>query len=747
MSHGKTQKQPTALEVRRLTFRSAVPLLPILTGLDAQDLGGGEIKVDDSVYSKVLARLKNTGFRITTVHDRRHELPYIYRERCNTPFRRERIEDDAEKWYYLSPNARRWRRVPYDENAIIVRDGWALCHFPTGARREFFYLEKQESISNCIAKGNIAILKGYAGVTGTLSVPIWEDQRFIYAIWPGYVIPKEHENFLAEALSPLDQPLKVNEIEALWMWRQADRDLVEEVLRALRLELRPWSITNDWVRTLSAIFSRAYGQYLKDWEGLGRFPEIVRCRAWEEIGDESLRQILEKVSTEESKGNVTAHIILEYLAEKLPVAISWRENGGAKIRVFTLESSEVTWQGQDQEKKYYRFVVPQLECVIGWKSRALPWWGGYTRPMADISHWRILPHPGRMRTAPDAEVTPSKGTESDKKNVLRTLLGIPRVEWDLAQSHCIDAFLLDLEASHWKGALDFARYWYGGAKVVRRDPSESDQPSLLLRDITGFEFVLGAPQMRPSQRPKVGYWIEFVASTSLIEQTSNPPLPTFSLIRPEIARVVDENSVIKLCVFSLIRYHFGISATALNAYFSKFVSIEQLQNFTLNLIEADDIILFKSRYYYRYNGVTSEEMKEYVETHEPLCLPLSIHKLRSIIHPLSPLVSNLVDSNGQLFRIPYSAPQIKVTNEDISECSQETDFYLRKVGYVIVSGRGVRRSVKALEVVKQAVERFDPGTVNVTRSVSTFIDPMGREHPQLDFKLIYPAQLLKNRYR
>lgn len=744
----RSVKKSTALEIRRLTFRSANSLFPLLEGLEVQDLGGGEIRiVNDAAYSKVVSRLKNAGIQVKTVYDRRNDLPYIHRDRFNTPFRRERIQDDPAKWYYLSPNARRWRRVPHDENSLIVRDGWALCHFPAGSHHEFYYLEGRKPILDCVTKGNIAILKGYAGVTGVLPVPIWEDQRFIYAIWPGYVIPKEHQNFLAEALSPLDQQLNTEEMETLWMWRQADRKLIEEVLRAMRLELRPAAISSDWVRTLSAILYRAYGQYLQKWEGLEQFPEIVRCRAWEEIEDDALRQILAKLSEEESKGNVQAHVILEYLVEKLPVAISWQDTSTDRIRVFVLESSEVTWHGQDTSQRYYRLVLPQFECVIGWKSRALPRWGGYARPIAEIGHWRILPYPGRMRTGRNPDITPLADNVADKEKVVRTLVGIPKVEWDLSQSGCIDAFGLDLEASHWKGALDFVRYWYGTGKVARRDPSECDQPGLLLRDITGFEFLLAAPELPPRQRPNVGDWVGFIASTSLIEQTSGPPLPTFALARPEMLNVLNESRMEELCVLAMIRYYFGITQDKLRDFFTNAISPETLERLLNNLNEANEVVRHKNRYYYRYNTATPETLRRYIETYDPVNLPLPLHNLRGILHPLSPVVSNLVDSNGQLFRAPTSAWEIRITSDDVDKWAQEAESSLRNQGYAIVSGRGPRRRIIALEAVKHVINRFDAGVISVGRLDSTFKDSDGHEHPQLDFTLIYPAQLLKKRYR
>jgi hypothetical protein len=404
----------TAFEIRRLTFRSSATLAPLLEGLDYRELGGGEIQVTDASYPRAVARLKAAKFQVTTVHDRRNDLPYIYRDRVNTPFRRIRVDDEVERWYYLSPNARRWRRAPSDQNYLVVRDGWALCHFPAHARREFFYLEGGKTINGCSIRGNEAILKGYAGVTGTLPIPIWEDARFLYAVWPGYVIPKEHETFLAEALSPLEQPLETEDMGTVWMWRQADRPLIEDVLRALRLELRSWSVAKDWIGTIATILTRAYRPYLAAWEGLGTFPEIVRCRAWEEISDEPLRKLLERLGQAEAEGNPQAAIILAYIAEKLPTVVHWREFTEGKIRGYVLDSSKVTWLGQQTGQHYYRLVLLDLGCVTGWKSRALPQWSGYARPVAEISHWRVLPYLGRMRTAPDAEIVPRVETEEEK---------------------------------------------------------------------------------------------------------------------------------------------------------------------------------------------------------------------------------------------------------------------------------------------------------------------------------------------
>jgi hypothetical protein len=195
-----------------------------------------------------------------------------------------------------------------------------------------------------------------------------------------------------------------------------------------------------------------------------------------------LRQLLARLGKAEYGGDATAYRLLHFLSEKLSTCIEWRDYPNRDVFVYALESSRVEYLGRETGNRYYCLVLPDLEIVTGWQTFIMEDWEGEQRQAAVVSHWRVLPFLGRMRTSSATRATVAFATSEESKTVGRAIVGIPKVEWELADVVCIDAFSLDLDPGHWRGHHDLIRYFMGYGEVVRLNLAECDTPSLLMRD-------------------------------------------------------------------------------------------------------------------------------------------------------------------------------------------------------------------------------------------------------------------------
>jgi len=150
--------------------------------------------------------------------------------------------------------------------------------------------------------GDKAIAKGYTGVVGDRTVPYWEDSEHLYALWPGYVIPKQYQTILVRHLSPHVGPLRT-EMGEIWLRSTEDQILIEWCLPNLQLRLEEWSASKDWVSTVASVMSKSYSEYLKEKDNISIFRSTVYRRTWEEFEDEVLRKLFINLSMSEYKGN------------------------------------------------------------------------------------------------------------------------------------------------------------------------------------------------------------------------------------------------------------------------------------------------------------------------------------------------------------------------------------------------------------------------------------------------------------
>jgi hypothetical protein len=264
--------------------------------------------------------------------------------------------------------------------------------------------------------------------------------------------------------------------------------------------------------------------------------------------------------------------------------------------------------------------------------------------------------------------------------------------------------------------------------------------------MANFEFVLAAPGLPPGKRPDVTQWITFFARTSLIEQSSQPALPIFALTRPELFKVVEEPTAISITILAFIRYHFGVIEKALYQFLPGTVRSDLVKSVLEQLTESGEVVLHKGRYYFRYNGVSVENLKRCLVAHDLGALSPSLEALGGLLHPMSPVASTLVDTDGRLLNPAKRPWEVRVKTEDLSRWVTEADARLREEGCVTVSGRGPRRREWALKVVQQVCGKFDAGLVYVRRRDSMFRDSEEREHPQSNFLLLYPMRMLQRRY-
>lgn len=733
-----------AVEIRRLTFRTSVPLERSgVRDVAFSPLGGDEYLVSPANYADLVRALRRVGYDVRTVSTLYNELPYIHYQliRCGFWYRSQR--DYPGSWYYLSPLTRRWQRLPTDGSHLVLRNGWCLCRF-ADRRRSFYYLEQGKNLDECKCRGDTAILQAYGGMVGRLTVPYWEDNDFLYVLWPGYVIPKTHERFLTENLSPLESQLETKQGE-LWTWRKTDGQLIEDCLRGLHLELRKWSASDHWVPTLSAILKHSYRTHLSRQEGIDSFADMMWRRAWHEIDDHALRSMLEQLGNAEYQGDSTASRVLDYLSKRVATAIGWRDHPHETVFGLVLEASALSYGERRTESTYYRVAFPNLEIVTGWKTKILRDWPGSCLPCIVVSKWRVLPYLGRMRTAPQAKPVCALPEESDIESTCRALLAVPKIEWELTEKSSMDAFSLDYDPRSWHGYNDLVRCSAACAQVIAYDPAECDMPGLLLDDVLGFRFVLRTPGLSRQERPEIGEWVRYVGRVNLSDYGATP-LPTFTLIDPHLLTPVHPGKALFCTLLAAVKYHFGITLAELRAFLEGSPLAEVTDEAMARLVDRDDILAVRGRYYYRYSMATSEQMTSYITRRQAEDFDLPFDVLRDLLHPLSPRAHYLHDNTEHPFSSLGHSWSVYVLKQSQVNLVETILQLLDAKGRAEISGRGARRSERASVVVDEVCGHFRLGELLVHRQENTFVSEDEKEIPQRAYTLLYPARILQLRF-
>ena len=299
------------VEVGRFRFRSHIDLAPHLRDVRFEARPGGEYQIRPEDYTKVVRLLKvNPDFQLQTARDLQNNLGWLSYTEVRTRPQWLNVEN-PESWSFLSPVARRWRKCLANGSRILTRPGWALIHHKPG-RPDYFFFEEGKQLEECKLAGDKAIHRAYEGVLGSLPVPFWRNENLLFALWPGYVIPKKYEHFLTQTLSAFNAPLPTEEGEAIWSWFSEDLATLENVFKGLRLRLVAWDPGENWFNIASLIMRRAY-TYLRRREGADELSTLVRQRAWHQIEDEQLRETIKQLCMEEWKGVNAATALLSYI--------------------------------------------------------------------------------------------------------------------------------------------------------------------------------------------------------------------------------------------------------------------------------------------------------------------------------------------------------------------------------------------------------------------------------------------------
>ena len=618
-------------EIRRLVFRLSEPIHEHLPWTRQYFSGGDEYHLPADRYLDFRLDAKKLGYELTTIFELYYKLPQITYERLNSPFRLYSVPD-PERWKYLSPVSRRWRRAPTEQGKLRLRQGWALIHFPENGWREFYMVQPDKPLAECGVRGDHAILKAYRNVLDWREVPYFEDASHLYIIWPKYVIPKKYAVYL-EKISPEPQAVEMEEGE-VWIWRTRDRRLIDKVLRDLHLRLRLWTVEEDWVETFALIVTRAYGQYLSKKSGINSFIDIVSRRAWGEIEDDKLRPLLAKVGDAERNGSKVAKDILTYLSERVGVSLSEKDIPSGKIYGILLESDMIDWRGQDTGKMYYRVGFPELGLVASWMTKQMVEWRGKECPAGTIGgKWRLLPVFGRLRTTPGTNPEPLNLSREKRDRLKATLEGIPKIEWQMANDGVLDAMVIDFDDENWRGHNDLMRYSYCCSQVIRRMPAEFDEPSMLMKDILGFQFILETAELHGGFIPSPTDWVSFICRINL-RDTKVGGVPVFHLVTPCWLNLTRQHTAEIHALSSVVKYLYSPSIDDIK-HLLEGTQLHNDMDLILNeLLESGELVTDGGRYYWRYPEVSMTTMKRYLETKNESVLPFPYCRFLPTIHPL-----------------------------------------------------------------------------------------------------------------
>jgi len=740
-------KQPDrneVVEIRRYRFRAHIDLRPYLQGVRFREQTGGEYQINPEDYPKAVGQLERARvLYVRTARDVQRILPRIrYREVRAGVFRE--TVGDPERWTYLSPVVRRWRRCLSRDKQLLLRAGWTLAYHPSRGRTQFHLIRPHTDLDECRMRGDEAILQGYAGVLGTLPVPFWESDKYLTALWPGYVIPKQYERFLVKTMSPLDEPLSTDE-ETYWIWHPSDRAIIENTIKSLKLRFVPWDIKKDWVQTASIVMRRAYGQYFNRRNGGKELQAIVRQRAWHEIEDVILRETVKKLCQAEWEGENAASAFLHFISDQLCVELNWHDYG-KELEAWVIESSPVLYGHRVLENRYYRLVVPHFETVVGWQTRRHPEWEGEARPRVRLYHWRSLPVVGRLKTAPKAE-EPIPGVAGGSLEDLaqRSLLGIPRVEWDLAKQLTVGAFILDLDGAHWRGCHDLCRYFYGYGRIIRRGPVECDGYGLLLEDALGHQFALDTNILMAKDLWDDGEWVQFVAISSLLHHQAwlqlKRDIPVFEVKIRALFRRAYERVALRHSLLAMVKYHFGISEDELKSHFTKKWQATRIDDEIRQLLKDGDILEYRRKLYYRYSDLDPNIMQQYLEGVDKAEFQ-PFHMMKTLLHPLFVRSLNLrqeaeLVKRRQLEGVEMIGVSAKMTDKEMLSRARSA---LENRGIVRIGARG-RQKERGILLV-DLLQKANPNLLVRRRdSIHTFSDQ--KKVDQISYLIRDPFKQLK----
>lgn len=741
-------------EIRRFCLRCATDIAPHLRGLRFEARPGGECVIRPEDYGDAIGRLKRAGFSVTSVRELTYDLGTIPYHKPASKLWGYQV-DDPDQWSYISMIARRWRRCRVDnQGRILLRQGMALADHGTGGRPKYYlvpddiWFDTSFRLEDYKVRGNEAIRGAYRHVLGTLPVPFWDaGEGLLFGMWPNYVIPKEHENFLSKTLNPLDEPLDSSGGETLWAWHPHDRELIERTLAKLRIRLAPWDAGEDWVNTTSLILRRSYGQYLQRRDGGEELREIIRQRAWEKIEDQILQTLVKKLITLEYEGNSAAHQFMRFMQNRLTMITNYKDHGKDLIG-WVIESSPVFYQRRQLDKRYYRLVLPEFDTVAGWETTRRPNWEGEDRPRVKIFQWQIVPYLGRMKTMSRArEPQPEKAGRRLRDQALRSIVGIPSIEWALVKEKAMAAFMLDLDGANWRGCNDLCRYFSSYGKIISLNPVECEGHGLLLEDILGNRFALETEGIPSRFIPETGDWAYFIGHSSLLHHQEwlrlKQDIPVFDLARDRIFRRAYQSHALSDGILAYIKYHWGVSQEDIITSFGENWAEEGICECLDVLLQEENVIREKNLHYYRYSPLAVDEMKAYINMEledevwnkaRPLLHPLFVRAMRLDGEKLTQELKRLTDSYKIIVKSSISDNELL---HDVEKTFDERGWF----GFIAAGGQ-IWRSQRLVD--KYAKE--NPG-LRVFRKDDEYKFKDGNKGPSVEYVCWDPLKALQLRYR
>jgi hypothetical protein len=736
------------VEVGRFRFRAHLDISPSLREVRFEARPGGEYQIRPEDYLKAIHLLKdNPNFQLKTARDIQNGLSWLKYTEVRTRPRWIDVED-PDSWSYLSPVARRWRRCLASGLRILARPGWALTHHRRG-RPEFFFLEDGVQFEDCKMPGDRAIYRAYEGVLGNLPIPSWRNDNLLFALWPGYVIPKKHEHFLTHTLSASSVPLSGEEGEAIWCWYTEDADALKNTFQGLRLRLVDWDPGDNWLHIASLIMRRAYTTYLRRRNGAQELSMIIRQRAWNKIEDEQLCVTIKKLSFDEWNGVKAATDLLVFTQSQLCVELDWQEYG-KHLEGWLIESSTLFYGPHELDSRYYRLVVPQFDTTLGWQTKREPAWEDDRQPKLNIYNWRAVPIVGRLKSAPVGKAPEAAAaSRAFRDAALRSLLGLPGIEWELAQQLNVGAFMLDLDGAHWHGVNDLCRYFASYGRLVARNAAECDGYGLIMEDAIGKRFAVETHSLQPRDLEILenGEWYYFIAiSSALRHQTWRQlkrDVPVFELKLRGLFRIARQEEVLKFSLLAIVKYHFGIRVEDIFHFFEGNWKKDSLDRLLKVLIAENEILEYRGKMYYRYTMLARAQMVAYLaDGIAPSSHALDL--LRPLIHPLNMRSIKLAQNNmpipdGRQVRIRI----IGIKSEmDDAILRKEVCSELLQKGIVRLAARG-KQAQRATKLVGDLTG--DLPNIKVCRCDGTYKFEDGETVKKVEYILNDPVRQLQIR--
>jgi len=253
-----------------------------------------------------------------------------------------------------------------------------------------------------------------------------------------------------------------------------------------------------------------------------------------------------------------------------------------------------------------------------------------------VFQWQNVPYVGRMKTmsrAPKPE--PEKASRKLRNQALRSIIGIPSVEWNLVKEMAMATFMLDLDGANWRGCNDLCRYFASFGQIISRNPVECEGHGLLLEDVFGNKFALETEGIPTNFIPDDGEWVYFIGHSSLLQHQEwlrlKQDVPVYDLARDRIFRRAYKSHALEGGILAWVKYHWGISQNDVIAPFLEAWPEEDVCNNLDALIRDKEVIGIKDKFYYRYSPMSVSEMKAYINAE---CKDEVWDKARSLLHPL-----------------------------------------------------------------------------------------------------------------